>query len=124
MVATSYQSVSGSGHKGIATLQAEETNTSPPTPTPCGPGAGSLPPPGFYPRPIGWNVIPFAGGGVDGGYTDEEMKLVTETRKILDAPGRGGGADLRAGAGDGRATGSAATAWFDRPRDGREAWMP
>jgi len=30
--------------------------------------------------------LPFAGNEVEGGYTDEEMKLVNESRKILDLP--------------------------------------
>jgi aspartate-semialdehyde dehydrogenase len=40
----------------------------------------------LYARPIGFNVLPLAGTVVDDGYTDEEWKLVNETRKILDAP--------------------------------------
>jgi aspartate-semialdehyde dehydrogenase len=86
LVATSYQSVSGSGHKGIATLEAETAHFSTDLDT-LRTGTWVEPPPGYYARPIGFNVIPFAGGGVAGGYTDEEMKLVNETRKILDAPG-------------------------------------
>ena len=39
-----------------------------------------------YPHPIAFNVIPVAGSFAgDDGYTDEELKLVNETRKILDA---------------------------------------
>lgn len=86
LVATSYQSVSGSGHKGIATLEAESAHFSTDLDA-LRTGTWVEPPPGYYARPIGFNVIPFAGGGVAGGYTDEEMKLVNETRKILDAPG-------------------------------------
>ena len=37
----------------------------------------------LYPRPIGFNVMPLAGSFTDGGYTEEEWKLVNETRKIL-----------------------------------------
>ncbi|NIR41996.1 MAG: aspartate-semialdehyde dehydrogenase, partial [Actinobacteria bacterium] len=36
--------------------------------------------------PIAWNVLPYAGSETDLGYTDEEWKLVNETRKILEAP--------------------------------------
>ncbi|MBI5156877.1 MAG: aspartate-semialdehyde dehydrogenase [Acidimicrobiia bacterium] len=85
VVATSYQSVSGSGHKGIATLEAEIGHFAADFDA-LRTGAWEAPPPGYYPRPIGFNVIPFAGGAVAEGYTDEEMKLVNETRKILDAP--------------------------------------
>ena len=44
------------------------------------------PGPELYQRPIAFNVLPFAGNEVDGGYTDEEMKLLNESRKILDIP--------------------------------------
>ena len=49
-------------------------------------GGWTDPQPELYERPIGYNVLPFAGSEVDGGYTDEEMKLVRESRKILDIP--------------------------------------
>lgn len=39
--------------------------------------------PGVYPVQIAFNVIPHGGDFQDNGYTSEEMKLVTETRKIL-----------------------------------------
>jgi aspartate-semialdehyde dehydrogenase len=82
MVVASYQSVSGSGQRGVAELleqhdwfrdQIEGLMT------------GDAPDvvPTLYQRPIGFNVLPLAGNLVDGGYTDEEMKLVNESRKIL-----------------------------------------
>ncbi len=86
MVATSYQSVSGSGQKGMqelteqvrfflaGDLQALQT------------GGWEAPPSEVYPRPIAFNVIPFAGSESDLGYTDEEWKLVNESRKILEIP--------------------------------------
>ena len=40
----------------------------------------------LYSRPIGFNVLAHAGSFTELGYTDEEWKLVNETRKILDAP--------------------------------------
>ena len=85
MVATSYQSVSGSGQSGIATLlsEVEHFGTDPDS---LRTGLWEEPVPGFYDRPIGWNVIPLAGSIASDGYTDEELKLVHETRKILDAP--------------------------------------
>lgn len=84
MIVTSYQSVSGSGHKGVATLVDEVAHFGS-DPDALRTGAWTEPSPGFYVRPIGWNVIPFAGTAVGYGYTDEEMKLVDETRKILEA---------------------------------------
>lgn len=83
MVATSYQAVSGSGQQGVAELLGQQG--------PLGSDidallAGGWADPGtsVYQRPIAFNVVPFAGNEVDGGYTDEEMKLINESRKILD----------------------------------------
>ncbi len=86
MVATSYQSVSGSGQQGIATLLDEVDHFGQDTEA-LRTGAWEEPPQGVYARPIGWNVLPLAGRAVSDGYTDEELKLVNETRKILDSPG-------------------------------------
>jgi len=84
MVATSYQSTSGSGQEGIRVLRSEvdELGRDPDALV-----AGGWVDPGndLYARPIGYNVLPLAGTLTDGGYTDEEWKLVNETRKILDA---------------------------------------
>ena len=85
LVATTYQSVSGSGQQGVDTLIGENDALG------KDPGAlrtGEWPDPGqgIYQRPIGWNVVPLAGSFADGTYTDEELKLVDETRKILEAP--------------------------------------
>lgn len=85
MVATSYQSVSGSGSKAVAELsrQVDALGTDREALMVGGwldPGSE------VYVRPIGWNVIPFAGSETEQGYTDEEWKLVNESRKILDAP--------------------------------------
>jgi aspartate-semialdehyde dehydrogenase len=59
-----YQSVSGSGLKGINELR-DKTSV-------------------FYPRVINENVIPQIDDFQDNGFTFEEMKMVNETRKILD----------------------------------------
>ncbi len=85
MVATSYQSVSGSGQQGIETLLDEVDHFAKDTEA-LRTGTWETPSPGAYVRPIGWNVLPLAGNVVSDGYTDEELKLVNETRKILEAP--------------------------------------
>lgn len=85
MTATSYQSVSGSGQTGIEVLTHEidvlgkdrDTLTQ---------GGWSDPNSDIYSRPIGYNVVAHAGGFAEQGYTDEEWKLVNETRKILESP--------------------------------------
>jgi aspartate-semialdehyde dehydrogenase len=85
MTATSYQSTSGSGQKGMDELrrQVEWFATRPEA---LAYGGWEEPERAVYPRPIGWNVIPFAGNDAGDGYTDEELKLVHESRKILEVP--------------------------------------
>jgi len=85
MVVASYQSVSGSGQTGIETLSAEVAHFSQDAAA-LQYGGWADPGHGMYARPIGFNVLPLAGALAEGGYTDEEWKLVNETRKILDAP--------------------------------------
>ncbi|MDX1448433.1 MAG: aspartate-semialdehyde dehydrogenase [Acidimicrobiia bacterium] len=119
MVATSYQSVSGSGQRGMEELLRQTRQLI------GAPGAlqhgGWVDPGGdLYQRPIGFNVLPYAGTEKDLGYTDEEWKLVNETRKILDAP------DVRVEPTCVRVPvmvghGVAATAWFSRPVRREEA---
>lgn len=83
VVATSYQAVSGSGQQGIEELLKQNTAFGSDTELLM---RGGWEDPGgeVYARPIGYNVLPYAGNEVEGGYTDEEMKLVNESRKILD----------------------------------------
>ena len=76
LVIATYQSVSGSGLKGINQLNSEENagrdvarNVSTMKPA--------------YPHQIYRNVLAHAGDFSDNGYTTEEEKLVNETRKIL-----------------------------------------
>ena len=72
-----YQSVSGTGQRAIDALRAESAAVL----------AGEEPVPGVYPHRIAFNVLPFAGTlSGDDGYTDEELKLVNESRKILELP--------------------------------------
>jgi aspartate-semialdehyde dehydrogenase len=85
VVATSYQSVSGSGQQGVDELLAQRD--------PLGSDVEALmtggwvdPGPRLYERPIAYNVLALAGNKLEDGYTDEEMKLVNESRKILDHP--------------------------------------
>ena len=92
LVVSTYQSVTGSGLKGVYQLNREEDARRSAYSTMPGAGAGAgvgaspigihqLPP--AYPHQIYYNVIPHAGDFVDNGYTTEEEKLVNETRKIL-----------------------------------------
>lgn len=71
LVIATYQSVSGTGVQAVRQLEDER--------------AGK-PGPRAYPWPIDLNCFPHGGEFLDNGYTAEEMKLVNETRKILEAP--------------------------------------
>jgi len=78
LVITTMQSVSGTGQKAVDGLRAE---------TEAALASRAVPEPEAYPHQIAFNVIPQAGSFPDGSdYTDEELKLVNETRKILGHP--------------------------------------
>ncbi|MDI3504308.1 MAG: aspartate-semialdehyde dehydrogenase [Candidatus Cloacimonadota bacterium] len=68
VIVSTYQAVSGSGYKGIQTLQSQRQGS-------------KLK--GVYPEIIDQNVIPQIGVFLDNGYSNEEEKMHFETRKIL-----------------------------------------
>ena len=65
-----FQAVSGSGMKGKLDLERTSKGLSPE----------------FYPYPIYNNCLPHIDTFLENGYTKEEMKMVNETRKILELP--------------------------------------
>jgi aspartate-semialdehyde dehydrogenase len=69
IVVSTYQSVTGTGVKAVQQLMNERSGQE-----------GER----VYPYPIDLNVIPQVDVFTDNAYTKEEMKLVNETRKILD----------------------------------------
>ena len=74
VVVSTYQSVSGSGQKAIDELKIqsqEQLN-----------GNNSIP--NVYPHQIAFNCLPHIDKFLNNGYTKEEMKMVNETRKIMD----------------------------------------
>ncbi len=71
-----YQSVSGAGSKGVRELASQTADLL---------NAKPIEPKAFT-RQIAFNVIPHIDVFQDNGYTKEEMKMVWETRKILEAP--------------------------------------
>ncbi len=76
IVVATYQSVSGTGQKAIAELDAQAHASL---------HGMDMPAPELYPEPIGFNVIGAAGSFADGDdHTDEERKMMFETRKILE----------------------------------------
>jgi aspartate-semialdehyde dehydrogenase len=76
LVVATYQSVSGTGRRAIDELQAQAAAAL---------HGGEMPAPQVYPEPIAFNVIG-AAGSFDPGedHTDEERKMIFETRKILE----------------------------------------
>lgn len=77
MTPVAYQAVSGSGSEAIKSLENE---------TLLGDKLDANYEQTYYSNPIARNVIPLAGSITDNGYSDEEMKFVNETRKILSIP--------------------------------------
>lgn len=71
LVIATYQSVTGTGVKAVQQLENERAGIQ-----------GEM----AYPHPIDLNCFPHGGDFLENGYTSEEMKLVNETRKILDSP--------------------------------------
>ena len=77
MTPVAYQAVSGSGSEAVQSLNNE---------TLLGDKLDSNYKETYYSKPIARNVIPLAGNLTDNGYSDEEMKFVNESRKILGIP--------------------------------------
>jgi aspartate-semialdehyde dehydrogenase len=69
VVVSTYQSVTGTGIKGIDQLMMERNGGKPETLA--------------YPHPIDLNLIPHIDQFLENGYTKEEMKMINETRKIM-----------------------------------------
>ena len=76
VIASSYQAVSGAGVNGIAELREQTLAWA----------RGEAMVPRHFPHQIAFNLIPAIDTFGPDGYTGEEMKLVNETRKILEAP--------------------------------------
>ncbi len=71
-----YQSVSGAGGRGMEDLETQSKAWA---------KGESVPTSRKFPHPIAFNLIPQIDVFTDNGYTKEEMKMVNETRKILEA---------------------------------------
>jgi aspartate-semialdehyde dehydrogenase len=76
LVVSTYQSVSGTGKKAIDELETQAHASL---------HGMEMPAPEVYPEPIAFNVIGAAGNFAEGDdHTDEERKMMFETRKILE----------------------------------------
>ena len=76
VVVDTYQSVSGTGAEALAELESQIRAHV----------AGEPKVANVYPHPIAFNVLPEIDVFLDNGYTREEWKVVTESRKILHLP--------------------------------------
>lgn len=76
MIACTYQAVSGAGQAGLFELEEQISAIS----------AGKAPQAKVFPAQIAMNVIPHIGDELDNLYTDEEMKMQNEGRRILHLP--------------------------------------
>ena len=85
MVVSTYQAVSGTGQKGMNALSRQIDSLGRDREA-LVLGGWSDPLDETYARPIAFNVVPLAGTVGSDGYTDEEWKLVRESRKILSLP--------------------------------------
>jgi aspartate-semialdehyde dehydrogenase len=76
VVVDTYQSVAGTGHKAIVELEEQVRAHAEGRPKVAE----------IYPHPIAFNALPHIDVFLDNGYTKEEWKVVTESRKILHLP--------------------------------------
>ncbi len=76
IIASTYQAVSGSGAQGIVELEEQMKSIH----------AGEPVTLKVYPRQIAFNVIPQVDAFTANGYTKEEMKMLSEGRKIMNLP--------------------------------------
>ncbi len=82
LILSSYQAVSGTGHKAIEELRQQATSVL---------NGERVSAPSVYPHQIAFNVLPQVETFKDGDdYTSEERKVMAETRKILSLDGEVG----------------------------------
>ena len=76
VLVSTYQSASGAGRPLVDELE-EQTKAI---------AEGTEPPVSVYPYQLAYNVVPGGWRPESGGYNEEEMKIVNETRKIMHLP--------------------------------------
>ncbi|MDH5173855.1 MAG: aspartate-semialdehyde dehydrogenase [Elusimicrobiota bacterium] len=74
IVVSTYQAVSGAGQKAVVELQEQVSAIA----------SGKKVKPMVFPHQIAYNCIPQIDVFLDNGYTKEEMKMVNETKKIME----------------------------------------
>jgi aspartate-semialdehyde dehydrogenase len=88
MVATSYQAAGGAGRKGMDELAAQVPLVHGAREQLVSAGAEAIASieHSIHAAPLAYNIVPWLGSPAADGYSDEELKLVNESRKILDLP--------------------------------------
>ena len=88
MIASTYQAVSGGGVAGVSDLETQVRKVADESAALARSGSAvEFPAPQKFIEPIAFNVLPYAGAySGDDGWTDEEIKLANESRKILEIP--------------------------------------
>jgi len=87
LVVSTYQAVSGGGVAGVQELLGQVARVAADAETLVRDGTGvEFPTPKKWKVPIAFNVVPYNYRVVEDGYTDEEIKLRDESRKILGIP--------------------------------------
>jgi aspartate-semialdehyde dehydrogenase len=74
IVVSTYQAVSGAGQKAVVELEEQVGNIA----------SGKKVKPRVFPHQIAYNCIPQIDVFLENGYTKEEMKMVNETKKIME----------------------------------------
>jgi aspartate-semialdehyde dehydrogenase len=89
IVATSYQAAGGAGQKGMDELAAQVPLVHDARAQLVSGGAAAIAEieHSIHAAPLAYNIVPWLGSPAGDGYSDEEMKLVNESRKILNLPG-------------------------------------
>jgi aspartate-semialdehyde dehydrogenase len=86
LIMSSYQSVSGAGHKGVTELVEQIEKLRGDEESLAHPDHAALPRGPVMGTTIAYNVVPKIGDFEATGFTGEEEKMMAEPRKILDAP--------------------------------------
>jgi len=87
MVVSTYQSASGAGVAGVQELEAQVRSAGGHAAALLRDGGAiDFPPPRKWAVPIAFNVVPLNYRIVEDGYSEEEVKLRDESRKILEIP--------------------------------------
>jgi aspartate-semialdehyde dehydrogenase len=88
IVATSFQAAGGAGQKGMDELAAQVPLLHDAREQLVSAGAEAIASieHSIHAAPLAYNVVPWLGSPAADGYSDEELKLVNESRKILELP--------------------------------------